>query len=314
MNNLEYPYLDMYVSDGSGVALEHWEESWSVDMHRHKYCELLLVDRGSCRHIFNGVEALLTQGDVVLVSAHQEHGYALVGEMSLYNCQFDPAFLDPSVLENLEQVGLLRLPQERTYKDFFAQKLTTARALLRTESLPDYNASSSAQGVLRLTPSEHLYFVSLMQHIQSEQDRPNPNAMLKQRYVEIILLELKKILRERSHMTSSLSGENQRIIVEVLHQIESDLTRPFEIHAVSERYGFSPNYFRKLFKDMTGLTPVQYLNRTRILTACDLIEQEGKSITEAAELVGIYDINYFSRLFKKVTGTLPSKVQRVQHS
>ena len=90
--------------------------------------------------------------------------------------------------------------------------------------------------------------------------------------------------------------------------IEEHLDETLDFNAVAQKYAFSPTHFRKIFKDITGLSPASYINRLRILRACEYMQKDKMSIREAAEQVGIYDFNYFSRLFKKVMGCSPSRM------
>ena len=74
---------------------------------------------------------------------------------------------------------------------------------------------------------------------------------------------------------------------------------------IAEKLYLSPAYFRSLFKDITGMTPTNYLNRLRVIRSLEYLEREDLSIAEAAGRVGIYDSNYYSRLFKKTMGYSP---------
>lgn len=307
MKQTEYPYLDMYYQDDSGISVEHWCESWSVDMHRHDYYEIMVVGRGSCRHMFHGVETLLIPGDVVVIPCHEEHGYALSGEISLYNCQFLPDRLDSRVISTLAIDGVLQpTAKPADPKAAYWKSLMTGRENMHADKLPQYEANSSKQGVLHLTPTELTYLVSLLQHTLAEQQ--TDGMLLKQKYVEIILLELKKAIRHQNGKYIASSVGNQKIIAQILAEMESDLTRGFDIAETARRYAFSPNYLRKLFTDFTGLSPIQYLNRLRMIRACEYIEFQGMNPRQAAELVGIYDLNYFSRLFKRFIGCTPAKM------
>lgn len=302
----KYHYLNMASIDDSGVAVEHWKNSWSVDMHRHDYCEIMVVGRGSCRHIFNGVETLLIQGDVVLIPWHEEHGYALTGEISLYNCQFVPERLDAAVIADIKASGLLSNAAGLADPGVaYWQDLLTGRENMHAERLPEYEANSTKQGVIHLNPQELTYIISLLEHIIAKQDAP----LLKKKYVEVILLELQSAISSQQGKYSASSVGNQKIIAQILAEMEADLTQSFDINAVAARYSFSPNYLRKLFTDFTGLSPIKYLNRLRMVRACEYIEFGGLSSRQAAELVGIYDLNYFYRLFKQVIGCPPSKMQ-----
>lgn len=304
----QYPYLDMFCRDDSGVSVEHWNDSWSVDMHAHDYCELMIVNRGSCRHAFHGIETLLIPGDAVLIPAHEAHGYALSGEISLYNCQFVPGRLDPGVVTLLKTHGLLH-EQKQTAENAFWEHQIADRQAMHAQSLPTYEFNSSKQGVIHLSPAELTFIVSLLEHTLSEQEEQGEDSvLLRRKYVEIIMVEVQKTQHHQNCKYSDCSAGSQRVIAEVLSDIENNLAEPFDIAEVAKRYAFSPNYLRKLFKDFTGVSPIQYINRLRMIRACEGLESRRMSIKEAAEYVGIYDLNYFSRLFKKIIGCSPNKI------
>lgn len=79
----------------------------------------------------------------------------------------------------------------------------------------------------------------------------------------------------------------------------SQLAKMNDLHAV---------YFGKLFKQQTGFSYKEYLNRIRINNAEMMLASGETSITEAAELCGFSDVSYFSNLFKALKGYSPSSV------
>lgn len=83
----------------------------------------------------------------------------------------------------------------------------------------------------------------------------------------------------------------------------------FQIQSIYEGIPFSKPYFTALFKQSTGMTPLQYLTDKRMENACRLLSQKEQmhlSIGEIAEMCGYNDIYYFSRIFKKHTGLSPT--------
>lgn len=69
--------------------------------------------------------------------------------------------------------------------------------------------------------------------------------------------------------------------------------------------GMSEVYFRKLFQNVTGVTPVTYMNDLRIARAKELLASGLYSVHEVAAQSGFFDDSYFNRLFKKYTGISP---------
>jgi AraC-like DNA-binding protein len=95
-------------------------------------------------------------------------------------------------------------------------------------------------------------------------------------------------------------------IEEIQSTIQNEYYRNFSIEELTQKSGLSPSYFRQLFKQVTGYTPVQYQNQIKINKAKDLLLSGECNVSEAAENVGFDSIYYFSRVFKKITGVSPS--------
>lgn len=73
--------------------------------------------------------------------------------------------------------------------------------------------------------------------------------------------------------------------------------------------GYSEDYIRAAFKELTDKTPHEFLTDIRISHACFLIEvyKTELPLAEIAERCGYLDYIYFSKQFKKATGLSPSQ-------
>lgn len=71
--------------------------------------------------------------------------------------------------------------------------------------------------------------------------------------------------------------------------------------------GLSTVYFRKLFTEIFGISPIAYLHELRIKKAKEMLKSDYSSITDIALSLGYTNIYDFSRDFKKHTGVSPSK-------
>lgn len=81
----------------------------------------------------------------------------------------------------------------------------------------------------------------------------------------------------------------------------------FDINAVIGNTSYSPNHFRKLFKEQCGCSPLRYYSQLKIQMAKQQIlhYKTVLSIDEIARRCGFADPFYFSRVFKKITGLSP---------
>lgn len=67
-------------------------------------------------------------------------------------------------------------------------------------------------------------------------------------------------------------------------------------------------YFRKIFKNIYGISPLKYIKRLKLVRAKELILSGEYSIQESAALAGFFDDSYFSREFKKEFGVSPKSL------
>ena len=83
----------------------------------------------------------------------------------------------------------------------------------------------------------------------------------------------------------------------------------FDLSSAIKDSGYCEGYFRKIFKEFTGQSPVNYMQQLRIDYAKSLLNQYGssRSIKEIARCCGFNDQLYFSRVFKKLTGVSPKE-------
>ncbi len=83
-----------------------------------------------------------------------------------------------------------------------------------------------------------------------------------------------------------------------------------DIQSVEEVLDEVPSSRRNLirrFKHSTGMTPIRYLQRTRIEAAKRQLETTGDDIFSVMEASGYSDIKNFRQLFKKFTGLTPKE-------
>lgn len=96
-----------------------------------------------------------------------------------------------------------------------------------------------------------------------------------------------------------------RPAVDFIH--ENYTAEPLTISELSKMCNITPEYFRRIFKNFYGTSPIKYINNLKITRAKELINSGLYSVQGAAELSGYSDLSHFSREFKKATGTPPSQ-------
>lgn len=87
------------------------------------------------------------------------------------------------------------------------------------------------------------------------------------------------------------------------HHAEQDVV----IAQLARQFKISLRSFNRRFKNATGLTPVQYLQKVRMRIAGELLKTSNLTIAEIAYKTGYQDLAHFTSLFKKHFATTPSQ-------
>ena len=92
-------------------------------------------------------------------------------------------------------------------------------------------------------------------------------------------------------------------IREAENYIRFHYDREISINSVAKSLNLSPEYFSRLFKSETGLSPQQLIIKYRLDRACVLLTATNLTISEISNSVGIPDTRYFSKLFRRNKST-----------
>ena len=82
------------------------------------------------------------------------------------------------------------------------------------------------------------------------------------------------------------------------------------LNDVSQHIHLSDTYTSKLFKDETGTTVTEFINKCKMKIAKDRIVSDEVNLKELAKSIGFMDYSYFSRVFKKQFGYSPNEYRK----
>ncbi|MDE6274815.1 MAG: AraC family transcriptional regulator [Clostridiales bacterium] len=215
--------------------------------------------------VANGVEHHLSKGDVFLLYAREEYEY--------YPDPIDPwsyiwiDFHSNGTKKLFEECGLS--PQNPTvHLTDLSSSLSMLKAIFEA-----YDASDLQQLVCSG------YFILLLSELIKNADR-------------------KKALGSSAHI-------KQRHIRDIITYINNNFRLPLTIEKIAGENHISASRMMAVFAKEAGMSPIVYLNRFRISTACEMLHSTDLSIGEVSDAVGIDDQLYFSRMFKKQKGVSP---------
>jgi len=92
-------------------------------------------------------------------------------------------------------------------------------------------------------------------------------------------------------------------LAEFEHTLLSDVTPAW----LARRSQLSVQRLARLTKRLFGLTPSQFITKSRIAAASRMLRESEKSVAEIAHACGFYDHSAFTRAFRLATGITPSE-------
>lgn len=100
--------------------------------------------------------------------------------------------------------------------------------------------------------------------------------------------------------------EHQERINDALHQIHLDLSKTLDIKALSEVACYSLHHFQRIFKEVTGEPVHDYIRRSRLEWAANLLIFNAQdTVMEVAHVCGFQSNASFSHAFKAEFGCSP---------
>ena len=89
--------------------------------------------------------------------------------------------------------------------------------------------------------------------------------------------------------------------------VAAHLAEEISIDALAELVELSSSHFAHVFKESTGMTPLQFVTRQRITHAQQLIRETSRSLIDVGLEVGYTSPSHFAQVFRRFVGVTPTE-------
>lgn len=96
-----------------------------------------------------------------------------------------------------------------------------------------------------------------------------------------------------------------------LQFMDENLDQPLTLERIAQTMYVSRFHFARMFRLVTGESPMQYLRRLRVERAKSMMVRGDLTLSEIAAEVGFCDQSHFTRIFRQATGTTPRRFQTI---
>lgn len=105
----------------------------------------------------------------------------------------------------------------------------------------------------------------------------------------------------------ALIGSHAQRISKVVERLNREFTQPLRVEELAEEVRMSASSLYQYFKEVTGMSPIQYQKQLRLQEARRLLITEGMEAAEAAFQVGYESPSHFSREYARKFGLPPGR-------
>ena len=256
-------------------------------IHRHEFIEIVYVLSGNAVHTVGERAYTVKRGDVVLINYGVPHKFTATEDTKepfvAYDLMFTPDFLDASML-NLHDFSALQT------------------SFLFLSLFPDETAQSPDMHI----QSSFTDFGKMFAGIYHEYTCHGKGyAELIRAYVIELIIKLFRELEQSGRRF--LSASNAETVATAVAYMTTHYDARMRVEDIAAKVFLHPDYFRKLFKSVTGLSVSAFLQKTRVDEACRLLTTTALPIQEIATSCGYGDMKSFYQSFKKLTGKTPNE-------
>jgi AraC-like DNA-binding protein len=269
-----------------GVWDAKTDQKWGLDRHCNEGIEITYVAKGKIPFEVDDSSWLLRRGNFAITRPWQFHK---VGNPNVPASRYIWLIID---------VGVRRPNQEWEWPNWlmYSQEETKSRLsqLMRQNEHPVWNANTAIS-------QNFEYIANLVENQSFEQGETEVLLRINQLLFDIFDL-VKKSNNELDHYLST----TYRSVELFLNSIERYIEHSWTVKEMATQCGLSCTQFTTYCKQITNMSPMEFLNIRRLDAAANLILAKPKEhITDICFTCGFNSSQYFSRKFKEKYGVSP---------
>lgn len=248
----------------------------------HEQIEILYFHRGEATVYCGNRAYTVKAGEVIIVNPYEMHQATYKSGSPLYDC----LMIDAS---------LYKTDSPKAEVERYFDLLSDAHVCFNNHIADDGEFVRCIEAICNeIKNKELMYELSVKSHV----------------YNMLICLFRRHVYRGSPFRQLVENVERHDRIKPALELMKSKLAEHISLEELAGACHLSSSHFCRLFRQITGYSPIQYLLDIRLQEAATLLKRTDNSITQIAYEVGFDDVGYFSRKFKEQFGMSPTQAKK----
>lgn len=257
------------------------EPRWTMDKsNQHDNYEMVYIKKGMAVFEVSGQPVPIGPNDIIIIKPGQPHKFTVDSE---YDCEF---IVLNFKFESTSDGQVSQVPMG----DFL-----------------NFVSGMESGSYITLKVSQKNEIITLMNRILKErQSNEIGNDLLECLMVmELFVLISRALKMEWENNIKTRSPKVKELIQVAVNYINNNYERDISLGDIAHFVFLSPSYFTRAFKEEVGISPINYLLKTRIERAKELLKETQMKVSDIALGVGFANQQRFNEIFKKYTGVTP---------
>lgn len=268
------------------IAIVPAEHHGKMHPHAHEFYEVVYVSDGFTLHTCGGAVQMLVTGDLFFIRPGEVHAYVNAYQAKLYNFLFKEEELAGS-LEELSLLPGLDLMFGKTAEASFDKR------------------------VIHTALSERRGMEAELERLRKEgEERQSGWQVVMRAALMHFLVRYARMYQRQAAGAESMHGQYYPYVYRILQYIGQHYAEEITMGDLAGVAGISPDYLTRKFREVLGMTPLDYLRTFRLSRAMELLSGTDLTVAEIVPLAGFSTASVFTRTFRSLVGVPPSNYRR----
>jgi len=267
-------------------TVEHfYDTSWSMEPNSHEFFEMVYIKKGHAVFEISDKPANIGPNDIVIIKPNQSHRLLI---KSKEGCEF--------IVLSFR----------------FVSQSSNEFSEVPLEDFLNFVSSKESGSFISLKVSQKNEIITILNRLIKERGN---NDIGSDFLDHLLVMELFVYISRALKMEweTSIKGKTPKIeeLIKIsVKYINNNFERDINIENIAKYVFLSQSYFTRIFKEVMGTSPINYLIKVRIERSKELMEDKSLKISDIAYSVGFSNQQRFNEMFKKYTGYTPLKYRK----